>query len=206
MTDVPETPNVVRTDGLRVLGAMVLLMWMLEVVDVIAGHRLDAYGIHPRSTDGLPEVISAPFLHLGFGHLAANTIPFVVMGAVIALSGAGRVLLVTAIVGLVSGLGVWLIAPAGTVTLGASGLVFGYAAYLLARGFFNRDWVQLLVGAVVGVLFGTALLGSLVPQPGVSWQGHLFGAIGGVLAARLLSGARAPTAGARTAPRRGLPA
>ena len=187
-----------RTDGLQVVGAMVVLMWVLEIVDAIASNRLDAYGIHPRSTDGLPEIVSAPFLHAGFQHLISNTIPFAIMGAVIALSGAVRVLVVTALVGLVSGLGVWLFAPAGSVTLGASGLVFGYAAYLLARGLFNRDALQLVVGAFVGAIWGVALIGSLIPHDGISWQAHAFGALGGVIAARLLAPDRAHRATPRT--------
>jgi len=182
-----------RTNGLLAVAAMVALMWLLEVVDVIAGNRLDAYGIEPRSTEGLPEVVSAPFLHLGFDHLVSNTVPFAVMGAAIALGGVVRVLMVTAIVALVSGLGVWLIAPSGTTTLGASGLVFGYATYLLLRGVFNRSVLEIAIGVVVGVVWGTALLGGLLPQEGISWQAHFFGAVGGVIAARALRRERAPS-------------
>jgi len=131
--------------------------------------------------------VAAPFLHAGFDHLASNTVPFLLMGFVIAAQGAARVLAVTAIVALVSGLGTWLIAPENTIHIGASGIVFGYASYLLSRGFFNRSALELAVGAVVAVIYGTALLGGLVPEDGVSWQGHFFGAVGGVIAARTLS-------------------
>ena len=179
------------------VAAMVALMWVLEVVDLIACHRLDAYGIEPRSTEGLPEVVSAPFLHLGFDHLISNTVPFAVMGTAIALGGAVRVLVVTAIVAAISGLGVWLIAPAGTITIGASGIVFGYATYLLLRGLFNRSALELAIGVVVGAVWGTALLGGLLPQEGISWQAHLFGAVGGLVAARVLAQGRATPAGAR---------
>ena len=189
-----------RTNGLLAVAVMVAIMWLLELVDVIAGHRLDAYGIQPRSTEGLPEVVSAPFLHLGFDHLISNTVPFAVMGAAIALGGALRVLLVTAIVAGVSGLGVWLVAPAGTTTLGASGVVFGYAAYLLLRGVFNRSVLEIAIGVVVGVVWGTALLGGLLPQAGISWQAHLFGAVGGLIAARVLRRGRVAPA-RRAAPR-----
>ena len=191
---MPGAAKHVRTDGLKLVGAMVALMWVLEVIDAVAGHRLDRYGIHPRTVDGLPEVVSAPFLHAGFDHLLSNTVPFAVMGAVIALSGALRVLVVTALVAVVSGIGVWVLAPSGSVTIGASGLVFGYAAYLLARGLFNRDAVQLLVGAIVGAIWGTALLGGVLPHEGISWQAHVFGALGGILAARLLARDRTTTA------------
>jgi membrane associated rhomboid family serine protease len=176
--------------ALQLLLAMVLLMWGLEVVDTALDHRLDQYGIEPREVDGLDGVVAAPFLHVGFGHLAANTVPFVAMGLVIALEGPLRLLGVTAITAVVSGLGTWLIAPADTIHLGASGVVFGYASYLIARGLFNRRVAEIAIGVVVALLWGGALLAGLEPQQGISWQGHLFGAIGGVVAARMLSEAR----------------
>jgi membrane associated rhomboid family serine protease len=169
---------------------MVFLMWALEIVDTALDNRLDEGGIVPREVEGLDGVIAAPFLHVGFGHLIANTLPFVAMGLVIALEGPLRLLGVTALVALISGLGTWLVAPAGTVHLGASGVVFGYATYLIARGLFNRRPVELGIGAVVVVLWGGALMAGLEPQQGISWQGHLFGAIGGVVAARVLSESR----------------
>lgn len=176
-----------RADALKVVLGMVVLMWVLEVVDVVAGHRLDNYGIHPRDVGGLPEIISAPFLHVGFGHLISNTVPFAVMGAAIALGGLARVALVTLIVAVVSGLGTWLIAPENTVHLGASGLVFGFATYLVSRGFLSRRLAELAVGTGVVVIWGLALLQGLLPQDSISWQAHLFGAIGGVLAAFALA-------------------
>jgi membrane associated rhomboid family serine protease len=172
-----------RRSALAILFALVALMWIVEVVDVALDHRLDRYGIEPRDVDGLDGVVAAPFLHVGFGHLLANTIPFVTMGVVIALEGARRLVLVTVIVGLISGFGTWLVASPGTIHVGASGIVFGYATYLIARGVFNRSGTQLAVGAAVVVVWGGALLGGLEPQRGISWQGHLFGAIGGVVAA-----------------------
>ena len=176
-----------RFDGFRIVLGMGALMWVLEVIDQAADNRLDQYGIEPRDGDGLIGVAAAPFLHGGFDHLAANTVPFLLMGFVIAAQGAIRVLTVTAIVALVSGLGTWLIAPDNTLHIGASGIVFGYATYLLSRGFFNRSALELAVGALVAVVYGTALLGGLVPEDGVSWQGHFFGAVGGVVAARGLA-------------------
>ncbi len=177
-----------RTNGLLFVVAMVALMWILEVVDVIADHSLDNYGIHPRDVDGLAEIGSAPFLHVGFGHLVSNTVPFIAMGVAIALGGLARVAVVTLVVGLVSGLGTWLIAPSDSIHLGASGLVFGYATYLISRGFLSRRLVDLAVGAVVVVIWGIGLLQGLLPQEQISWQAHLFGAVGGVIAASLVVG------------------
>ena len=172
--------------GLVLVVAMAVLMWVVEVIDAIAGGRLDRLGIEPRETDGLVGVVAAPFLHGGFGHLIGNTVPFLVLGAVIALGGAARVLSVTVLVALIGGLGTWLLAPSGTTHIGASGLVFGFAAYLAARGLFSRSIAQIAIGLVVLAVWGTTLLQGLVPTDGVSWQGHLFGAVGGVVAARAL--------------------
>ena len=178
-----------RVRGIGLVVAMVAVMWSVEVVDLVAGD-LDSAGIRPRDEDGLPGIVLAPFLHGGFGHLIGNTIPFLVLGISIALSGLARAAAVTAIVALVSGLGTWIAAPEGTVHIGASGLVFGYATYLLARGAYSRRLAHLAVGLVVLLLYGTTLLFGFVPTPGVSWQAHLFGAIGGVVAARALHRSR----------------
>ncbi len=176
-----------RTNALLLVVAMVALMWLTEIVDAIGFGDLDRYGIHPRAAGGLPEIISAPFLHVGFGHLLSNTVPFLVMGAAIALGGLVRVALVTLLVTLVSGFGTWLVASSNSVHLGASGVVFGYAAYLVARGLFSRRLTELAVGAFVVVVWGFGLLQGLLPQERISWQAHLFGAIGGVIAAVVFS-------------------
>jgi membrane associated rhomboid family serine protease len=181
-----------RFGGIRVVIALAALMWVVEAIDAIDDHRLDQYGIRPRDADGLVGIVASPFLHAGFGHLISNTVPFVLMGFAIALRGAGRVLAVTAIVGVVGGLGTWLVAPANTLHIGASGVVFGYAAYLLSRGIFDRDLPELAIGVLVGAIWGTALTSGLLPHEGISWQGHLFGAVGGVVAARLLMRDRQP--------------
>lgn len=176
-----------QVDGLRALLVLVAIMWAVEIINVLDDYRLDRDGIVPRSASHLDGVLFAPFLHASFSHLLGNTVPFVILGFAIALAGAGRLLLVSLIVALVSGLGVWLIAPAGTVTVGASGIVFGYAAYLVSRGLFDRRIGEIALGVLVALLFGGALLSDLVPRSGISWQAHLFGAIGGVLAAAALA-------------------
>jgi membrane associated rhomboid family serine protease len=196
MSTPPSDRRDRRLAGVQVLLALVVLMWGLEIVDAASGQQLDRYGIEPRDPDGLDGIVAAPFLHVGFGHLVGNTLPFVAMGLVIALQGALRLLAVTAIVALVSGLGTWLVAPADTLHLGASGVVFGYATYLVSRGLFNRDALELGIGALVALVWGGALLAGLEPQQGISWQGHVFGAIGGVVAARVLARDRTPRAAA----------
>lgn len=176
-----------QIDGLRALGALVAIMWAVELVNVLDSYRLDRDGIVPRNVSHLYGIVFAPFLHTGFSHLLGNTIPFVLLGFAIALAGAGRLLLVTLIVALASGLGTWLTAPGGTVTVGASGVVFGYATYLISRGVFDRRIVEIALGIIVFLVFGAALISDLIPHSGISWEAHLFGGIGGVVAAAALA-------------------
>ena len=162
-------------------------MWLVEGINALDGQRLSQDGIIARHLSGLPGILSAPFLHASFSHLLDNTVPFVIFGLVIATGGVVRIVIVTVIVALVSGLGAWALSPSGSDTIGASGVVFGYATFLIARGAFTRKMLELAIGLLVAVLFGGALLLSIAPQAGISWQDHVFGAVGGVLAARALS-------------------
>lgn len=176
-------------------GGFVLLLWVIEIIDVASGGRLDDEGINPRTGDGLWGILFAPVLHGDWAHLIANTVPVLVLGFLVLLSGIGRGLTATGIIWIIGGFGTWLIGGSNTNHIGASILIFGFIAYLLTRGIFTRNLGQLAIGVVVFVLYGSALWGILPRSPGISWQGHLFGAIGGVVAAWLLSadarGARA---------------
>jgi len=173
----------------RVTGAAVVmvcwvaLLWVLEVIDVVSGHALDTFGVSPREIGELRDVVPAAFLHFGFAHLAANSVPLLVLGFLVALSGLRRLLVVVTVIILASGLGVWLTAPAHSTTAGASGVVFGLLGYLLVRGFVNRSLGDLVTGLVVGAVYGSFLWGVLPTAAGVSWQAHLFGLAGGVAAA-----------------------
>lgn len=200
----PGSQNRANVDGpvrdlLRpylVVAALVAVMGVQELVDLVPGTPFDSWGIQPRSLRGLAGIVLAPFLHDGFGHLLANALPFLLMGGAVAANGIGRFVRVALIVGVVSGVGTWLVGSSGSVHLGASGLVFGFLTYLVARGIFARNLLWLAGGAVVLLVYGGVLWG-LLPRPGVSWTGHVFGAVGGVLAAWLLhrrSGRTASTA------------
>ncbi|MEZ5380651.1 MAG: rhomboid family intramembrane serine protease [Microthrixaceae bacterium] len=173
---------------LRPLAPVVVLligMWTVEIVDVPLDGRLDRFGVLPRQLAGLDGVLFAPFLHAGFGHLMANTLPFLVLGGAVAYSGLRQYALVTAIVMAGSGAGMWLFGSPNSLQVGASGLVFGYLTYLLARGFIARR-VTWIMGAGVIALFYGSLLWGLIPRNGVSFSGHLFGALSGIGAAWLL--------------------
>jgi len=197
-TRTPLRRGQTQFEGLVVLAGIVAIMWILEAINSLDSNRIaKSDGIYARNFDHIWAIFTAPFLHFSFQHLIANTIPFLFMGVIIAVQGARRLLLVTLVIIVVGGLGTWLIAPSGTDTAGASGVVFGYATYLFTRGFFNRSVLELLTGLVVGVVWGGALLSSVVPHTGVSWQGHVCGAIGGVVAAYMVRRDRPAKPGAK---------
>ncbi len=172
------------------LGGFILFIWFLEAFDWLLGGSLDQFGILPRQLSGLWGIGAAPLLHVGFSHVAANTIPFLILGWFVLLRGPRTFLLVTLIVALVSGFGTWLIGPSSSIHLGASGLIFGYFGYLLFRGYFERSWEAVAWSVIVAILYGGMLLGIFSNNPRISWQMHLFGFIGGALSAYLLSPGR----------------
>ena len=173
---------------LSYVAGVAALFWLLELVDrLLLDGALDNYGIRPRTTDGLWGIPLAPFLHGDFAHLASNTIPFVVLGGLVAMRGLAEFCEVSLVVVIVGGLGTWLFGESGTVHIGASGLVFGYFGCLTARGFLEANVVSILVGLLVLFLYGGIVWGVLPTQPGVSWQGHLFGLLSGAAAGWILT-------------------
>ena len=166
-----------------VIAGFVVLLYAIELVDTLMGHRLDGAGVRPREVDGLDGIVFAPVLHLGWGHLVGNTLPLLVLGFLILLNGVARFVTVTAIVWVVGGVGTWFTGSTGSVHLGASVLAFGWLVYLLLRGVFARNASQVALGVILLFVYGGLLYGVLPGQPGISWQGHLFGALGGALAA-----------------------
>ena len=185
--------NMMKRDHMRVffrrtaaLAAFVALLWAVQVVNWITGYGLNpAFGLIPRHGSGLDGVIAMPLLHGSFSHLMANTPPLLVMGGLLVATTTRALLSVNAVViGLGGGL-VWLFGGSA-IHIGASGLIFGWFGFLIARGLVDRSPITLGAALVVGVLYGSILWGVLPSQPGVSWEAHLFGAIAGAAAAVLV--------------------
>ncbi|GAB2594943.1 rhomboid family intramembrane serine protease [Microlunatus antarcticus] len=161
-------------------------LWVVEGLDQLSGNALDTYGIHARELDGLPEIFTAPLLHAGWDHLASNSVPFFAFGALVLLGGVARWVAASLVSVVSSGLTAWLLTPAGTIVLGASGLIFGWLTYLLVRGIWSRRPGQVVLALAILFVYGGLLWGVLPTTAGVSWQAHLGGAVGGVVAAWLL--------------------
>ncbi|ELR84250.1 rhomboid family protein [Mycobacterium sp. H4Y] len=189
--------------GAATILTFVVLLYFVELIDQMTRHSLDANGIRPLELDGLWGIVFSPLLHASWEHLMANTVPLLVLGFLMTLAGLSRFVWATAIVWILGGLGTWLIGDVGsscgpTDHIGASGLIFGWLAFLLVFGIFVRRVSNIVIGLVVMFAYGGVLLGAMPVLGlcgGVSWQAHLCGAIAGVVAAYRLS---APERKART--------
>lgn len=161
----------------------VFILWVIHAVNWILPVDLRYFGIRPRSVDGLAGILWAPFLHGNLRHLIANSGALFVLLTVATAYNRRLAWRAVAFIVAVGGLMVWVFGNPGAVHIGASGVVFGLIGFLLAVGFFRREWVALMVSVLVLVLYGGALLSLLSPVPGVSWSSHFFGFLSGVLAA-----------------------
>ena len=174
-----------------VLAALVAVMWALLALHVYwPRHSVNHLAIRPHATEGLWRVLLAPFLHRDVEHLTANTVPFLLLGGLVLAKSAYEFAFVTFVAMVGAGAGAWYFGRPGELHLGASGLIFGYLGFLLARGLFDRTLGSLAIAAVVGFVYGGLVLGVFPQQPDVSWQSHAAGFAAGITCGWLLSGQR----------------
>ena len=159
----------------------IALIWILQVANWADHYGLDAsYGILPRSLGRLGDIFTAPFLHFSWDHIEGNSGPLFVFGLLAAYRGVVKFLGVTLVVAITSGLAVWLFQGNNELTVGASGLIFGYFGYVLARGLIDRNLIDALAAVVMGLSYAYILTVAIPGTPGVSWVGHLGGLVGGL--------------------------
>lgn len=165
-------------------------LWMVYLVDLVLTVDFNSYGLVPRTLHGLIGIPLMPFLHGSWGHLLGNTIPLGIL-LFILLSLRRDYLEVIVSIVILGGLLLWCFGRSAD-HVGASGLVCGLVAFLIATGFAERKPVSILVAILVGFLYGTTLLWGVLPTAGksVSWDGHLFSAIAGVGTAYMLPTSR----------------
>lgn len=164
-----------------VMVGFLALLWIIQLVNVADGYRLvTQFGITSRSVSSLPDIFTAPFIHLSWTHIEANSGPLFIFGFLAAYRGVVRFLGLTVLVIVVSGLAAWITEPAHVVGAGASGVVFGYLGYIIVRGLFDRHLIDLIIGAVMALCFAYQFT-VLLPHAGIGWQDHVGGLVAGVL-------------------------
>lgn len=175
----------IGSSAFAMVAAYIVLIWGIEIVDTfVLGSNLQRGGILPRQREGLDGILWAPFLHSDWGHVLSNTGPLAFLGGLVGLRGRARWLTITAATIAIGGALTWLLGGSGN-HIGASGVIFGYFGALLGAGLFERRPIS-IAPALVAIFLYYGLIVGLVPQDGISWEGHLFGMIAGLLASRLL--------------------
>jgi membrane associated rhomboid family serine protease len=179
----------------------IVVIWVLQIVNWADSYRLDvSYGILPHDLARLPEIFTAPFLHFSWDHIEGNSGPLFVFGLLAAYRGVTRFLGVTLLVAVTSGLAVWLFQGSDELTVGASGLIFGYFGYVLARGVIDRNLIDALAAVVMALSYAYILTVAIPGAHGVSWIGHLGGLVGGLAAGWIFRTRRAGREPGRTRP------
>jgi len=167
--------------NIKIIWYLIIVLWGIHLVQIIFPINLLSYGIHPRSTHGLMGILCAPFLHLNWNHLIANTMPLCILLFISLTYNSKLTISASIFIILMSGLMVWIFGKPASNHIGASGLVFGLIGFLLGIGFFTRELKALLVSILVGSLYGYAIFSLLSIQAGISWAGHFFGFVSGVV-------------------------
>ncbi len=167
--------------ALFVMVAFLAILWLVQVINVLDHYQLTFnYGIRAHDLASLPDIASAPFLHVSWTHIESNSGPLFIFGFLAAYRGVVRFLGLTALVIIGSGLAAWIFGATGSIGVGASGVVFGYLGYIMVRGFFDRHGIDIMIGAVMALCFAYQFT-VLLPHTGIGWQAHIGGLAAGVV-------------------------
>jgi membrane associated rhomboid family serine protease len=162
--------------------AFVILFWMVEITEQVFGLNFVPFGIFPLQVKGLKGILFSPFVHSDYNHLMANSLPFFILLAALVYYYRKIAYRIFFLIYLISGLCVWLGGrPAWHI--GASGVIYGLAAFHLVSGILRNDIRLLTLSVLVVFLYGSMFWGVFPLRPDISWEAHLWGALSGVLLA-----------------------
>lgn len=164
--------------------SFVLLMWIINVIQFMMQLDFGGLGIHPRDNQTLIGIFTSPLIHGSWEHLLSNTLPILILGIILFVMYDKMALRVWLLNYIFTGLLVWIFAR-NSYHVGASGLIYGLASFLLFSGFFRMDIKAIAVASGVAIFYGGMVWGILPLKEGVSWESHLFGGIVGLALAFL---------------------
>lgn len=160
--------------------AFVAIFWVTQVIKYLTGVTLAGWGILPRSVDGLIGIITAPLIHANFEHLIANTLPFFVLNCLLFIFYEKKAFTYLFLIWLTAGLFTWIIGRYAS-HIGASGIIYGLASFLVFGGILSKNWKLILVSIFVLVFYSGLIWGIFPTERHISWEGHLAGALSGLL-------------------------
>ena len=155
------------------------LLWLVKLVEIFLGVSFAGFGIFPRSVFGLIGIVLAPLLHGDVIHLLSNTILLLVLGTVMFWLYPGAAVSVFFYCYFLTGLLVWIFGRS-SVHIGASGLLYGIALFLMTIGLFRKDLKSIFVSVAVVFFYSSILWGVLPVDPRISFESHLMGALVGI--------------------------
>ncbi|MBS1950923.1 MAG: rhomboid family intramembrane serine protease [Bacteroidetes bacterium] len=159
-------------------------MWLVFTVEVTYNIDLGYLGIYPRTFHGLAGILFAPLLHGSLGHLFSNTFPLLFLGTLLYFfyDRIGGIVFFRCY--FITNFLVWLLSPRLSYHIGASGLIYGLASFLILFGILRQDFLSLTISLIIMFVYGGAILSGVAPtDPHISWEAHLFGALTGVVTA-----------------------
>ena len=178
-----------------VMVAVLAILWIIQIFNALDNYGFDqSWGIVTRDVSSLPDIFTAPFLHVSWAHIEGNSGPLFIFGFLAAYRGVKKFVGVSILIIVVSGLGAWLTSPSGFSTVGASGVIFGYLGYILVRGVFDRHGIDIVIGLVMALCFAYQFTDLLPQNTGISWQAHAFGFGAGIVGGWLFRERRAKKA------------
>ena len=163
----------------------VIFLWLIKGVELIFRIDLGFLGIYPRQPEGLPGILLSPLIHGDVKHLAANTIPLLVLGAAIFHFYREIAYKVLILLYFIPGIWVWFGAR-DAYHIGASGLIYGMASFVFFSGLLRRDGKLMALSLLIVFLYGSMVWGifpNFIPEKKISWESHLMGLIAGVILA-----------------------
>ncbi|MCE1197924.1 MAG: rhomboid family intramembrane serine protease [Marinilabiliales bacterium] len=187
----PEDPDLagkVIRHALFFAGTVVSVIWIIQLIGFEFGLDLTRYGVHPRDLTGLRGILFSPLIHAGFDHLLANTLPLLILTVTLFYFYRGAAYLIFFLIYLLAGILLW-IGGRDALHIGASGVIYGLAAFLFLGGLLSRQTSLLTISLLVAMFYGSLIWGILPVRSEISWEGHLWGGLSGFLLAFLF---RAP--------------
>ncbi len=166
---------------------IVFLMWLFYSLEYLYGWKLSFFGIIPRTIPGIIGIFTSPLLHGNIFHLLSNTVPLLFLGSVLYFFYPKLAPTVFFRSYFWTNLLVWLFARPHSIHIGASGVVYALAFFLIFFGIFYRDFRSLTITIIVFILYGGVFYGILPSDPLVSWESHLAGALVGIASAVTLA-------------------
>ncbi len=156
-----------------------VLIWVVKIFEISMELDFIDGGVMPRKLSGLKGILFSPLIHADWKHLFDNSIPVFLLSFALFYFYRPISFTIFVFIYFISGMILWIIGR-DAYHIGASGLVYGLAAFLFLSGVIRRVTNLMAISLLVVFLYGSLIWGLLPFDYEVSWEGHLSGALVGI--------------------------